>query len=358
MESDGEKKSSKKENQDLTALIKYMAKALGASSVGIANKETLKGGPKSTDLESVLDNAKSALVFAVPLDQDLIEPYLCKKDFELNNNKIKTTTFAGGIALEIAGFLDQLGYESVPVNPNFFYRKDTPNGIKDMKPVVSHRYLAARSGVGFFGHSGHILTKEHGPAIVLASVVTTAELEPTEPFSESENYCDNCNICSASCIPKFIPKKGKTKVEIGGMEFEYSEKGDKSRCTFVCAGMSGLHSSKKWSTWSSARFEIPQNDEDFGPMIFKTLPAYIQRPKGKAVFFMPHLPGHIMEYSCSNCQFICHPNKELRKKRYEMLINSGVIVEDENGNRRAVTPEEAENLVENMPKDRKKLYTN
>lgn len=33
-----------------------------------------------------------------------------------------------------------------------------------------------------------------------------------------------------------------------------------------------------------------------------------------------------------------------------MLINSGVIVEDENGNRRAVTPEEAENLVERLPK--------
>ena len=51
-----------------------------------------------------------------------------------------------------------------------------------MKPPISHRYLAVRLGVGFFGYSGHILTKEHGAAIVLASVVTKAEFKPTEPL--------------------------------------------------------------------------------------------------------------------------------------------------------------------------------
>lgn len=349
MNPESEKKSLKNENimnQDLTLLIKYMAKALGASEVGIATKETLKGGPNSTDLELVLEGAKSVIVFAVPLDQDLIEPFLSKKDFSLNKNKIKTTTLTGGIAFEIAGFLDQLGYESVPINPNFVYRKDTPNGIKDMKPVISHRYLAARSGVGFFGYSGYILTKEYGAAIVLASVVTKAPLEPTEPLSNSENYCDDCKICSASCIPKFIPKEGKNKVEMDGMELEYSKKGDKSRCTFVCAGMSGLHPSGKWSTWSPARFDIPQNDEDFPLAMFNAIPAYLQRPKGNEVFFMPHLPGHIMEYSCSTCQFICHPDKEVRKNRFKLLRNSGVIIEDEKGNRKAVTPEEAEKIIE------------
>ena len=128
---------------DLSEVVKHMAMELGASEVGIVTKKTLEGGPESTDLEYVLPGAKSALVFVVPFDQKLIEPYLSKKDHSLNKNKIRTTTFARGIASEIAEFLYMIGFESKAISPNFVYRKDTPNGIRDMKPIVSHRYLAA-----------------------------------------------------------------------------------------------------------------------------------------------------------------------------------------------------------------------
>jgi len=132
-------------NKDLSEVVKNMAKDLGASEVGIVTKKTLEGGPESTNLEYALHGAKSAIVFAVPFDQKLIEPYLSKKDHSLNKNKIDTTIFAGGIAIQIAGFLDQLGYDSIAISPNFVYRKDTPNGTRDMKPFISHRFLAARS---------------------------------------------------------------------------------------------------------------------------------------------------------------------------------------------------------------------
>ena len=226
--------------EDITEVVTNMAKELGASDVGIVTAKNLEGGPKSTDLEYALPGAKSAIVFAVPLDEKLIEPYLSKKDIALNKNKINTTTFARGIALEIAEFLDMIGYESKAISPNFVYRKDTPNGVRDMKPVISHRYLAARSGVGFLGYSGHILTKKHGAAIVLASVVTKADLKPTEPLKESENYCDECKLCSAVCIPQFVSKDEKTRVKMGKNEFEYGKRGDYSRCGIVCS----------WINWS------------------------------------------------------------------------------------------------------------
>ena len=76
-----------------------------------------------------------------------------------------------------------------------------------MKPIISHRYPAARSGVRFFERLGHILTKKYDAAIVLASVVTTADLKATEPLPKSENYCDECKLCKATCIPQFILKK-------------------------------------------------------------------------------------------------------------------------------------------------------
>lgn len=341
--------------KELSEILKNMATDLGASYVGIATKETLKNGPPSVNLDSALNGAKSAIVFAVPFDEKLIDPYLAKNDFSLNKNKIHNTTFAGGISLEITGFLDQMGYRAVPVAPNFIYRKDTPNGIRDRKPVISHKYLAAVSGVGFFGHSGHILTKKHGAAVVLSSVVTDADLIATDPLEESEKYCDECKLCKASCIPDYISDE-KIRVDIGNNEFEYQLPKSHWRCILVCGGATGLHPSEKYSTWSPGRFKIPKEDEDFEKLREKAMPAYVKRPKLDPVFYHPGVPEHKMQYTCSTCQFICHPDKEIRKSRYKLFKKSGVIVEDEKGNRKAVSPDKAEKIIENISKVNKDLY--
>ena len=342
-------------NERLSETLKNMAIDLGANYVGIGTKETLKGGPPSTDLDSALLGAKSAIVFAVPFDENLINPYLAKEDFSLNENKIRTTTFAGGISLEIAGFLDQIGFKAVPIAPNFVYRKDTPNGIRDRKPIISHKYLAAVSGVGFFGHSGHILTKKHGAAIVLSSVVTDAELIATNPVKNEEKYCDECKLCKTSCIPNYISNK-KTKVNIGGKEFKYQLPKSHWRCILVCGGATGLDSSGKYSTWSPGRFTIPKEDIDFEKLRDKAMPVYVKRPKVDPVFYHPGVPEYKMQYTCSTCQFICHPDKKTRIDRYKLFKNSGVVIEDEDGNRKAVSPEEGDKIIEKISKERKSLY--
>jgi epoxyqueuosine reductase QueG len=41
----------------------------GALSVGFATKETLKGGPPTTDMTYVMPEAETAICFAIPLDK-------------------------------------------------------------------------------------------------------------------------------------------------------------------------------------------------------------------------------------------------------------------------------------------------
>jgi epoxyqueuosine reductase QueG len=199
----------------LTEELKEMALTLGAFKVGIATTETLAGGPPSADLTYVLPEAKSAVCFALAFNQSLIDPYFKKEDHEsLEMNKIRTTTLANGIALEMAGFLQQYGYKAVPQSANFVYRMDTENWLMDMHPPISHRYLAVRSGIGHFGYSGNIITKEYGSAIVLASVVTDAELTPTDPLPEEENYCDECKLCLSVCSSGYVDPVEKVTVTL------------------------------------------------------------------------------------------------------------------------------------------------
>ena len=56
-------------------------------AVGIATTETLEGGPPSTDLTYVLPEAKSAVVFALPLDQGAIERFLEKRGYGFGQHR-------------------------------------------------------------------------------------------------------------------------------------------------------------------------------------------------------------------------------------------------------------------------------
>lgn len=74
------------------------------------------------------------------------------------------------------------------------------------------------------------------------------------------------------------------------------------------------------------------------------------------LYFNSVKPGFRTEYTCSHCQLICHPDKEVRKRRYQMVIRAGVIVQRPDGSREAVKPEEAKKRINEMSPDKKWLY--
>jgi epoxyqueuosine reductase len=341
----------------MTNRVKEFAECLGAATVGIASTDMLEGGPPSVDLSYVLAGAKSAISFFVSLDPQYVEPYLKKENqrsYELDN--VRTNTLVSGISIEIAEYLKQKGYPSVALTANLVYRKDTSNGPFDEKPPISHRYLAVRSGIGHFGLSGNVITKNFGAAVILGSVVTTADLIPTDPLSPEENYCDGCRLCIASCASGYMSLNEITTVRMGGYEFSYSRRRHHNRCDYVCGGFTGLHKSGKWSTWSPGRFPIPDKDEDFLPAMIEAAAAYKKRPRTKGGFFHFLMPGNRINFTCNNCSLVCHPDKEIRKRRYKMLTESGVVIQNPDGSLEAVAPDEAMLRLGAMPSERRALY--
>jgi epoxyqueuosine reductase QueG len=239
---------------------------------------------------------------------------------------------------------------------NTAYREESKNGRYDEKPPISHRYLAVRSGVGFFGLSGNVLTGTEGAAIILGSVVTEAELIKTEPLQAGENYCDLCRLCTAVCASGFIDGEEQESVTMGGVDFSHSKKHHHSRCDYVCGGFTGLHKSGRWSTWSPGRFPIPDKDEDFFPALLDSVGPFLKRPKTGPAIFNVIMPGDKVGLTCGNCQLICHPDKEVRKQRYKMLVESGVIVQNPDGTLEAVKPEEAKKRIAKMDLEVRALY--
>jgi epoxyqueuosine reductase len=347
----------KKRHDDLNQIVKDLVLNAGAIDVGVVTTETLEGGPPSTDLAYVLDGAKSAVVFALPLDQEKIELFLKKEDFNGHGtDNVRTNTHASGIALELARFLELSGHAAVAIESNFFYRNDTPRGPYDEKPTISHRYLAVRGGLGHFGLSGNVIRKDEGAAVILGSVVTDAQLDPTDPLPAEENYCDECRLCLSSCASGLMHPDEKTVVTMGGIEFSYARRQSYNRCDYVCGGFTGLCKSGTWSTWSPARFPIPEKDEAFLDAILAAIKPYAYRPKPGVGFYHALLPGKKGQMTCGHCQLICHPDKDVRAKRFKMLTESGVVIQLEDGSLKPVSPEEAREHLTSMSPETRSLY--
>ncbi len=342
--------------EDLKETVVEFVMDEGACAAGIATVETLRGGPPSADLTYVLPQARSAVSFAVALDEDLIEPFLGKTDRRSHErDNIRANTMASGAALNLARWLEQRGYPSFPIASNNVYRPEAPGGRPAMLPDISLRYLAVRSGVGHFGLSGNVITRDHGAAVILGGVVTSAELAPTDPLPTEENYCDGCRLCMASCCSGMMSHDELTTVSLGGMEFRYSKRLDYLRCEFVCGGFTGLHPSGKWSTWSPGRFRIPESDEDFRPALVRGIKAHARWPDMGGGFHHI-LMGRKLHLTCGNCQLVCVPDKKERVRRHELLVGSGVVVQETGGAVRPVTPEEAREHLSAMSPEQRALY--
>ncbi len=345
----------------LSRLVRECAEIEGACAVGIVTTKTLEGGPPSTDLSYVLAGARSAVVFAVPLDQAPIEPYLKKEDrLSLERAYVRANTLASGIALHLANYLRQKGHPSTAVAANNVFRPP-PGGSEGARlaetcyPDIAHRYLAVRSGVGHMGFSGNVITQRWGASVILAAVVPTADLIPTEPLAPEKNYCDRCGICLAACASGFMDFRSTTSVVLGGVEISYARRRHYGRCDLVCSGYTGLHPSGEWSTWSPGRFPVPDRDEDLPAAHERMQRVHGQWPEsegGRYFFFVDEK----LYMSCAHCMLVCVPDKEERKRRYRLLRDSGVVVQRSDGVRVAVSPQEARRILKAMPPARRALY--
>jgi epoxyqueuosine reductase len=67
------------------------------------------------------------------------------------------------------------------------------------------REAAARSGVGFYGKNTMLITKRHGSWVVLGTLVTDVELEPTPPLDAD---CGDCRICIDACPTSALDEPG------------------------------------------------------------------------------------------------------------------------------------------------------
>jgi epoxyqueuosine reductase len=114
---------------------------------------------------------------------------------------------------------------------------------------------AVRSGVAFYGKNTLAITRRHGSWVVLGTLVTDVEIEPSAPL---DTNCGSCTICIDACPTDALAEPGTL---------------DSTRCL---------------SYWTQAPASIPEE-------------------------FRAELGGFV--YGCDICQDVCPWNRGIEKRR-------------------------------------------
>ncbi len=360
---------------ELKQRVKQIALDSGAVIVGFGNLDRLKSAPPSGDMGYCLPGAQSCIMWAYAAPLETLEKYFSKVD-RMGFKKFQHFAYstAWRTAEEIAIFIEENSeFKAFSLIPNGKYRAkgSYTNALADKGafPDFSLRYGAVAAGLGHLGWSGNLVTKDYGASLFLGGVLTTAPLEP-DPMA-SENHCNKCKICVKSCSTGFFSERETEEpVTIGGQQEIYAKRNSYFRCSVGCAGWVGLSPDKTWSSWAPGQVCLKLVSEDqittpaFKSNLMKSLLSDRNTPKVNRKFNQIIVtsfakvadsenvglrPLEDTNPRCGFCSAICVADPNQRKKLYDLLLKSGKIYLDEEGNELVRKQGENGELVEHRP---------
>jgi reductive dehalogenase len=174
-------------------------KTLGASDIGFCKLEkyhwySIKGRGKEYG-NSVIQKHTYAIAITVPMDYDLVRtaptaPTIIESSHQYVDSGI--------IALQIANFLGELGYEATA---------HIDGAYELVVPLV-----AADAGLGTIGRMGLLISKNTGPRCRIAVVSTNYEFSNiinSQPDKSIIDFCRICKKCAYNCPSAAISKKDR-----------------------------------------------------------------------------------------------------------------------------------------------------
>lgn len=137
-------------------------------------------------------------------------------------------------------------------------------GFVDSAPVLEKSW-AQRSGLGWVGKNGTLITKHHGSFYFIATLITDLELEYDDPFAK--DYCGTCRRCIDACPTNAILENkvidGSKCISYFTIELKENLIPDDMRGKFE-GWMFGCDICQDVCPWN--RFAVPEQEAAFKPI--------------------------------------------------------------------------------------------
>ena len=199
--------------------LKEYAKSIGVDLLGFSAKERFENVRPDENPFSIFPEGNTLILIGKRIVRGVlrgIEEGTNFTDYKSlgsswlddNNNSL--------MCYELTRYLEDRGYEAVPVFPNPVEAKGMGIPVKDGKPAPNvtpdFQYAVVACWLGEIGYHGEILTPEFGPRQRWQMIITDAEIEQDDILQE--NICVQCGKCATVCPLAAI--KGEKVIEVCG----------------------------------------------------------------------------------------------------------------------------------------------
>ena len=208
--------------------------------LGVANIERFAEAPERMHPLNIFPECKSVISIVQPIPRStyrgITEGTYWPNYTYYSYNRLNTL-FRPMVTYEIARFIEDCGFEAVPVYPGVPEIYPTkPKPVAPGRPVpdveINVRIAGVACGLGEIGWSKVFIHPVYGPRVRLGTILTDAVLEP-DPLVAPKTLCKRCMKCVPDCPGAAIPKPGEkptVKINIAGQEYEWGDV-HMGRCT-------------------------------------------------------------------------------------------------------------------------------
>ena len=168
------------ENELRALLLQNGADLVGFSDVRNELPDELKKYPYAITIVRKLAKAVTDTIQGAPT-------MIYFQHYRMTNTKLDL------LGLDAISFIEKQGYLALPIAAS----QSTPDEKEEYKGVFPHKTGAVKSGLGFIGKSGVLITEEYGSFVRLATVLTDMPLESSGEVHGSK--CGACTLCRDAC---------------------------------------------------------------------------------------------------------------------------------------------------------------
>ena len=176
---------------DLNEEISTFLASRGAGLAGFADLRKLDTG--------ATDNLPFGVLIAVPLDPTALSGIKIGPTPEYRAEYKRVNQLLDELAQQLVLYLIKKGYKA-KMRPATFEEDKAHLTAK-----LPHKTVATRAGSGWIGKSALLITREYGPAVRLATVLTDAPVKPGKAIDKS--LCGHCRHCVDACPAHAITGK-------------------------------------------------------------------------------------------------------------------------------------------------------
>ncbi len=169
--------------------VKEIAMREGMSLFGVANLEGLESEFRISP-ENVYKGLKYGICMGFHLSDRIIEGIIDKPTQMYLFHYKRINIFLDEVALKVMGFIQNEGYDALPIHASQISDWDAMIGH------VSHKMIARYAGLGWIGRNILLVNPQYGSRVRYVSILTDM---PLKVDGEVPGSCGSCRKCIEVC---------------------------------------------------------------------------------------------------------------------------------------------------------------